>query len=123
MGFCYQKNFCNPTLPVDEAQFYALVRAQKWNENIDKYRETGEAIGNPNATISETMRANSITSRRKDAQLNENNRKAYKLTSLLVAQGKTITEVSKELNDNGYKTPTGKQWQTVQVQRLIALYK
>ena len=43
MGFCYQKNFSHPTLPVDVAQFYALVRAQKWNENIDKYRETGEA--------------------------------------------------------------------------------
>ena len=41
--FCYQKNFGNPTLPVDEAQFYALVRAKQWNENIDKYRETGEA--------------------------------------------------------------------------------
>ena len=43
MGFCYQKNFSNPTLPVDEAQFWALVKATKWNENIDKYRETGEA--------------------------------------------------------------------------------
>ena len=43
MGFCYQKNFSNPTLPVDEAQFYALVRAKQWNENIDKFRETGEA--------------------------------------------------------------------------------
>ena len=43
MGFCYQKNFSNPTLPVDEAQFWALVRATKWNENIDRYRETGEA--------------------------------------------------------------------------------
>ena len=42
MGFCYQKNFSNPTLPVDEAQFYALVRAEKWNENIDKFRETGD---------------------------------------------------------------------------------
>ena len=41
--FCYQKNFSNPTLPVDEAQFFALVRAKQWNENIDKYRETGEA--------------------------------------------------------------------------------
>ena len=41
--FCYQKNFSNPTLPVDEAQFYALVRASKWNENIDKFRETGDA--------------------------------------------------------------------------------
>ena len=43
MGFCYQKNFSNPTLPVDEAQFWALVRATKWNENIDKYRETHDA--------------------------------------------------------------------------------
>jgi len=43
MGFCYQKNFFNPTLPVDEAQFWALVRATKWNENIDKYRETHDA--------------------------------------------------------------------------------
>ena len=42
MGFCYQKNFSNPTLPVDEAQFWALVRATQWNENIDKFRETGD---------------------------------------------------------------------------------
>ena len=31
--FCYQKSFANPTLPVDEAQFNALVRAEQWNEN------------------------------------------------------------------------------------------
>ena len=41
--FCYQKNFSNPTLPVDETQFWALVRASKWNEAIDKYRETHDA--------------------------------------------------------------------------------
>ena len=40
--FCYQKNFSNPTLPVDEAQFWALVRATKWSETIDKFRETGD---------------------------------------------------------------------------------
>ena len=43
MGFCYQKNFCNPTLPVDEPQFWGLVKATKWAENIDKYRETHDA--------------------------------------------------------------------------------
>ncbi len=41
--FTYQKNFANPTQPVDEAQFWALVRATKWNENIDKFRATGDA--------------------------------------------------------------------------------
>ena len=30
-------------MPVDEAQFYALVRATQWNENIDRYRETHDA--------------------------------------------------------------------------------
>ena len=40
--FCYQKSFVNPTLPVDEAQFFALVRATQWNETIDKFRETGD---------------------------------------------------------------------------------
>ena len=43
MGFCYQKNFSNPTQPVDEAQFYALVRGTEWGEKIDKFRETGDA--------------------------------------------------------------------------------
>ena len=42
MGFCYQKNFFNPTLPVDEGQFWALVRATKWNDAIDKVRATGD---------------------------------------------------------------------------------
>ena len=41
--FSYQKNFNNPTLPVDEARFFALVRATQWKENIDKFRETGDA--------------------------------------------------------------------------------
>ena len=40
--FSYQKNFFNPTLPVDEAQFWALVRASKWNEAIDEFRKTGD---------------------------------------------------------------------------------
>ena len=42
MGFSYQKNFFNPTLPVDEAQFWALVKATNWNEKINKVRETGD---------------------------------------------------------------------------------
>ena len=30
-------------MPVDEAQFYALVRGTEWGEKIDKFRETGDA--------------------------------------------------------------------------------
>ena len=105
------------------AEREAAITSIRTRQALQAKRDRGEIIGNPKATISATMRANSIASRRRDAQLNDNNRKAFKLASLLVAQGKTITEVSRELNDNGYKTPTGKQWQTVQVQRLMALYR
>ena len=40
--FSYQGSFFRPTLPVDEAQFYALVRGTQWKETIDKFRETGD---------------------------------------------------------------------------------
>ena len=105
------------------AEREAAITSLRTKQALQAKRDRGESIGNPNATISETMRANSIASRRKDAQLNENNRKAYKLSTLLITQGRTMTEISRELNENGYKTPTGKQWQTVQVQRLIKLYQ
>ena len=40
--FSFQKNFIEPTMPVDEAQFFALVRATRWAEIIEKFRQTGE---------------------------------------------------------------------------------
>lgn len=101
----------------------AAITALRTRQSLAAKKARGEKLGNPNATVTDEMRANSIASRRKDAQLNENNRKAYKLASLLVAQGKTITEISRELNENGYKTSTGKTWQAIQVQRLMTLYK
>lgn len=105
------------------AEREAAITSLRTKQALQAKRDRGERVGNPNATISNEMRANSIATRRTDAQLNENNRKAYKLASLLLEQDKTYTEISRELNENGYKTPSGKQWKTVQVQRLIALYR
>lgn len=105
------------------AEREAAITSLRTKQALQAKRDRGERVGNPNATISNEMRANSITTRRTDAQLNENNRKAYKLASLLLEQDKTYTEISRELNENGYKTPSGKQWQTIQVQRLISLYQ
>ena len=41
--FCYQSNLSNPTQPVDEAQFYALVGSARCAELIDQFRATGDA--------------------------------------------------------------------------------
>lgn len=105
------------------AEREAAITSLRTRQALAAKRARGESIGNPNAKITNKMISNSVASRRKDAQLNENNRKAYKLASLLMAQGKTYTEISRELNENGYKTPTGKMWQAIQVQRLLALYQ
>ncbi len=40
--FSFQKNFTQPTMPVDESQFYALVRGTLWAELIDRFRQTGD---------------------------------------------------------------------------------
>ena len=41
--FCYQKNFFNPTQPVDEQVFYELVRDKRSNGLIDGFRQSGDA--------------------------------------------------------------------------------
>ncbi len=101
----------------------AAIAALRTRQALQAKRDRGESVGNHNAMITPSMRANSIASRKQDAQLNENNRKAYKLVSLLREQGKSFAEIARELNESGYKTSNGKQWQIVQVQRLMALYQ
>ncbi len=105
------------------AEREAAITSLRTKQALQAKRDRGESVGNHNAMITPSMRTNSITSRKQDAQLNENNRKAYKLVSLLREQGKSYAEISRELNESGYKTSNGRQWQIVQVQRLIALYK
>ena len=105
------------------AEREAAITSLRTKQALQAKRDRGESVGNHSAMITPTMRTNSITSRKQDAQLNENNRKAYKLVCLLREQGKLYAEIARELNESGYKTSNGKQWQIVQVQRLIALYK
>ena len=104
--FSYQKSFVNPTLPVDEPQFYALVRATQWNENIDKYRETGEASLKRKlpafifqATFDETQSKNGKVGRwRKQA--------ATRLTGLVVMDIDHIEDPRKVFEGWGLKTTT-----------------
>lgn len=105
------------------AEREAAITSLRTRQALQAKRARGESIGNPNAIITTSMRESSIASRKQDARLNDNNRKAYKLTMFLRQQDKTFAEIARELNDGGYVTSTGKQWQTIQVQRLIGLYE
>jgi len=104
------------------AEREAAITSLRTKQALQAKKARGESIGNPNASITSKMRSNSIQSRKRDARLNNNNRKAYKLSILLRQQEKTYAEIARELNDGGYLTANGKRWQTVQVQRLMMLY-
>ena len=128
--------FCDVPLAEDKATYKfmlslgwslaereAAITSLRTKQALQAKRNRGESVGNHNAMITSAMRANSIASRKQDAQLNENNRKAYKLVSILRGQSKSFAEIARELNESGYKTANGKQWHIVQVQRLITLYE
>jgi DNA invertase Pin-like site-specific DNA recombinase len=105
------------------AEREAAIVSLRTRQALAAKRARGESVGNPNAVVTASMRENSIATRKQDARLNDNNRKAYKLTMFLRQQDKSFAEIARELNDGGYVTSTGKHWQTVQVQRLVALYE
>ena len=56
------------------------------------------------------------------AKENENNKKAFAFASSLKSQGFSYNKIANILNQNGFKTSKGKQFQSVQVIRLFKLY-
>ena len=53
------------------------------------------------------------------AILNPNNIKAKKIILLLKENGMTLREITKELNESGFKTSTNGLFQPEQVRRLL----
>ena len=53
------------------------------------------------------------------ASINPNNQKARKVINLLSRNGKSLREIAAELNDAGFKTARGNQFNPEQVRRLI----
>lgn len=72
------------------AEREAAITSLRTKQALQAKKARGESIGNPNASITSTMRSNSIQSRKNDARLNDNNRKAYKLSLLLRQQEEDV---------------------------------
>jgi folylpolyglutamate synthase/dihydropteroate synthase len=53
------------------------------------------------------------------AEANSNNQKAKKVINLLKTNGKSLREITTELNEAGFRTSTGKEFRAEQVRRLI----
>lgn len=84
---------------------------------LAELKSKGIKLGNPeNMTVEARMKG--LETRKQNALENENNRKATALIISMKKGGKTFAQITRELNELGFKTRTGKKFQQNQVQIL-----
>ena len=69
--------------------------------------------------MTDEARKKGMAVRMEKARKNENNQKATAFIKSLRKEGKSFYQIAKELNACGFRTSKGKDFQTVQVQRLF----
>jgi DNA invertase Pin-like site-specific DNA recombinase len=119
--FCYSPSMSIKTKLelLSFAEREKQIISERTRATLKSLKKKGVKLGNPNATFTDEMRANSIASRRKNAQLNENNIKASVKIKELLRETTNLSEIARILNDNGFVTSHGKSFVANQVKRLI----
>ena len=88
---------------------------------LAELKKRGKKLGTPE-NLTEQARINSLKVRQENAYNDENSRKAGALIVSMREQGKSFYQITKDLNNLGFKTRTGKTFQQNQVQILFARY-
>lgn len=82
-------------------------------------KNNGVKLGNPNASFSPETRQLAYLAHSAAAEANENNKRALSMVKVLLKTTHNLTAIAKQLNDNGFLTSRGKQFNPIQVKRLI----
>ena len=103
----------------------AQQEAKKISENTKKalleLKKKGVKLGNPK-NLTQEARDKSIASRKRKAECNLYNKRAYAVVKVMKAVDRSVSHIARYLNDNGFKTSTGANFSATQVNRLINLY-
>lgn len=89
---------------------------------LAELKAKGVNLGNPENMTAEA-RAKGLEARKQNALQNENNRKATALIISMRESGRSFAQITRELNDLGFKTRTQKAFQQNQVQILYNRYQ
>ena len=89
---------------------------------LAELKRKGKKLGTPE-NLTEQARTNSLQVRQQNAMENENNRQAGALIVSFRKEGKSFYQITKELNNLGFKTRTGKIFQQNQIQILYNRYR
>lgn len=96
--------------------------SQRTKLALEELKRKGKKLGNPNATFSNEIRAIAYKRLSENAEANLNNRKASSMIKALLYRTLNLSEIARELNDNGFVTSRGKQFNAIQVKRIIQRY-
>lgn len=89
---------------------------------LAELKSKGVKLGSPE-NMTAKAREKGLETRKRNALQNENNRKATALITSMKQSGKSFAQITRELNDLGFKTRTGKMFQQNQVQILYKRFE
>ena len=92
--------------------------SERTKKALQAKKERGFKLGTPE-NLTATARDKSIEVRTNKALNNENTTKAIALLSALKNQNLSLRQLATKLNDSGFLTATGKQFQPTTVKRLL----
>jgi DNA invertase Pin-like site-specific DNA recombinase len=100
------------------AQHEREIISKRTIDALTAKKARGAVLGSP-ANMTLAAIAKSLSIRQENARTNLQNLQAARLGKLLRAQGHTLQQIAKELNDGGYRTRRGQLFLPMSVQRLI----
>jgi DNA invertase Pin-like site-specific DNA recombinase len=100
------------------AQHERETISKRTKEALTAKKARGAVLGTP-ANMTPAAIAKSLGIRQENARTNQQNQQAARLGGLLCAQGYTLQQIARELNEGGYRTRRGQLFFPTSVQRLL----